>query len=194
VHAADYLDETTGEIFGRSELPSRDMSLCDVVRGSNIPAGSVLLRRTAVIDLPGYFDDALFGDIFLYVEAARRGPIAVIDEVMGVYRFHGGGLWNGTPTVVQSQRWLDSLSLLDREVRERCADALNESRGWAWRQIASARLADGQRLGAIAAALRAVRVPDGARRESVGLALQGLPRVVARPLQALLAAVPGPDD
>lgn len=190
VHAADYLDDSTGEIFGRSEVGPDDMTLCDVVLGSSIPACSVLFRRSAVLELPDFFDDAPYGDVITYVEAARRGPIAVIEEAMGVYRFHGGGLWNGAPTEVQSQRWLDCLAHFDPEVRARCSDAWQQSRGYALRQIASARLADGRRIGALSAALRAARMKDGSRRESVGLALQALPQVAAKPMRAALGALP----
>jgi hypothetical protein len=65
--------------------------------GCFVPACSPLLRRTWVPELPEGFADIRFGDWALYLLLAEHGPIVYLDEVLGVYRVHPGGMWSGLP-------------------------------------------------------------------------------------------------
>ncbi len=53
---------------------------------------SVLMRREAV-ELPGWIFRQYCLDRPLYLLAACHGDAAVLDQVVSVYRLHGGGVW-----------------------------------------------------------------------------------------------------
>ncbi|MCY7350558.1 MAG: glycosyltransferase [Cytophagaceae bacterium] len=52
---------------------------------------SLLLRKTFLPQLPAWIAESKSGDIPLNILLAQRGPIGYLDEVMSVYRKHGGG-------------------------------------------------------------------------------------------------------
>jgi glycosyltransferase involved in cell wall biosynthesis len=189
IHPADYLDDVTGEIFGRSEIGTEDMGLCDLVPSNQIPACSALFRRSAIDHLPAYFDEAPYGDLLLYFEAALHGPIGIVDETMGVYRFHRGGMWNGAEVELRELRWIELLDNARPEVRERCAANLRQSKGDAYRLIASSLIEEGRRGRALRYALRAAAVRDAGRVESLRLARHALPTFTDKPVGATIDLV-----
>jgi glycosyltransferase involved in cell wall biosynthesis len=69
----------------------------DIWRGNLFATASGMLRRSALADIPPWYD-ALFPitDWPLYILAAQHGDIGYIDEVMSVYRYHPGGLYSST--------------------------------------------------------------------------------------------------
>jgi hypothetical protein len=72
----------------------RTLGMADLWARNFIPGCSPVLRRTLRRRLPAWYDDAPWGDWPLYLLCADRGPIAYLDDVMGVYRLHAGGLWS----------------------------------------------------------------------------------------------------
>lgn len=61
---------------------------------------SIMLRKTFLPVLPEWIRESKSGDIPLNILLAQRGPIGYLDEVMSVYRKHGGGQSN------TDHRWL----------------------------------------------------------------------------------------
>lgn len=55
---------------------------------------SVMLRNGLVRELPEWYWRMPFGDLPLYALHAQHGDIGFIDEIMAVYRIHGGGIWS----------------------------------------------------------------------------------------------------
>ena len=55
---------------------------------------SILLRKTFLPVLPAWIAESKSGDIPLNILLAQRGPIGYLDDVMSVYRKHGGGQSN----------------------------------------------------------------------------------------------------
>ena len=74
---------------------NRQVGTEDLWRTNFIAGCSPVLRRSLLPRLPRWYDDAPFGDWPLYLLCADRGSIAFVDEMMGVYRLHAGGLWTG---------------------------------------------------------------------------------------------------
>jgi glycosyltransferase involved in cell wall biosynthesis len=54
-----------------------------------------LFRRDAIMPLPAWYFDLPWGDWSLYFLAARHGTLRYLDEPMGVYRIHRGGMYSG---------------------------------------------------------------------------------------------------
>lgn len=74
--------------------PAEFTGLPELFQSCYIAACSPMFRREAVSPLPAWYATFTPGDWPLYVLAAERGRIGYIDEVMGVYRIHGDGVWN----------------------------------------------------------------------------------------------------
>jgi len=58
------------------------------------PTCSVMMRHGLFADLPEWFRRISFADQPLFVLCAEHGDLGFLDENMGVYRIHGGGLWS----------------------------------------------------------------------------------------------------
>jgi glycosyltransferase involved in cell wall biosynthesis len=73
--------------------PKPISTLADIVRSNFIPTCSVVFRADVARDLPPWFDDLELIQP-LHVMTAKRGDLAYLDEVMGTYRVHPGGVWS----------------------------------------------------------------------------------------------------
>ena len=70
-------------------------SLADLWRGNVIATASAMFRRSALPEIPSWYDDFFpITDWPLYILAAEHGSIGYIDEVMCLYRHHPGGLYS----------------------------------------------------------------------------------------------------
>lgn len=89
---------SAGEVIEQSFrrlAPGPDVGeYADIVRCNYIAGPSAMIRRSAIGELPGWFEHAEFGDWPLYILAAERGFIGFMPEVLGAYRQHAGGYWN----------------------------------------------------------------------------------------------------
>jgi len=65
----------------------------DLIKGNFIQTNSVVYRWRGIEELPDFFSKHLVGDYQLHMYHAMTGNIGYIDEVMGVYRRHKGGIW-----------------------------------------------------------------------------------------------------
>jgi glycosyltransferase involved in cell wall biosynthesis len=76
-------------------LSKNIFNLNDVVSNFFIPSPSTLFRRSAIHRLPAAIHSMVNADWMLHVLCAEKGDIGFIDQVMGVYRVHNGGIWSG---------------------------------------------------------------------------------------------------
>jgi glycosyltransferase involved in cell wall biosynthesis len=60
-----------------------------------VAACSPMFRRAAIAPLPAWYFDLPWGDWPLYFMAAERGALHYLPDVMGVYRIHPGGMYQG---------------------------------------------------------------------------------------------------
>lgn len=70
--------------------------LADLCVWMGINNSTMLFRRSALPGFPDWFSTISFGDWSLQVILACRGDIGYIDDVMAVYRLHGGSVWIGS--------------------------------------------------------------------------------------------------
>jgi glycosyltransferase involved in cell wall biosynthesis len=67
----------------------------DIWMGNFIPMCSTMFRRAALGTLPAWYESCFpITDWPLHILGARHGTIGYINEVMGVYRQHSGGLYS----------------------------------------------------------------------------------------------------
>jgi len=74
-------------------------SLEDLWQYNFIATCTAMFRKNAVGDLPDWYSDLMFEDWPLFILCAQHGNIGYIDEFLGVYRIHGGGLWSRLDTI-----------------------------------------------------------------------------------------------
>lgn len=77
-----------------------------LMKGNYLSTSSVVMRSSAIQNLPDWFNILPFGDFALYLIASRTGKIRYFNEVMGAYRIHQGGahghLFNSVETMAKA--------------------------------------------------------------------------------------------
>ena len=74
---------------------SRVVTLPDILARNFIPTCSVMVRNGLIGDLPACSRALDVGDWPFHVLTALHGKIGYLNEVMGAFRIHQGGLWSG---------------------------------------------------------------------------------------------------
>lgn len=70
-----------------------------LTNGNFIPTCSAIFRSHFLKNFPTWFIKLGMGDWILHILNAQQGKIKYINEVMGVHRIHGGGIWSGSESV-----------------------------------------------------------------------------------------------
>ena len=95
----------------------------DVVAGYPFRALTYLLRN-GLVRLPGWFQQASYGDMCLLVLYAEKGPIVFLNDVTATYRKHGGGIWSGGSVSDKCEKNRRTLDLLNAHLAGRYARQL----------------------------------------------------------------------
>jgi glycosyltransferase involved in cell wall biosynthesis len=67
----------------------------DIWQGNFIATCSIMYRRSALGKIPDWYDGMFpITDWPLHILSAQQGDIGYLDEVLGVYRYHPGGLYS----------------------------------------------------------------------------------------------------
>ena len=92
--------------------------------GGFCPTASLILEKEAVVNLPGWFDKAPFGDYFLQIFGSLKGGALYIDRPMSVYRRNAIGSWSSAMLEIEKkeksfQKMLESYNEMDRYFNQR---------------------------------------------------------------------------
>jgi glycosyltransferase involved in cell wall biosynthesis len=90
-------DGSHGPILYRPPQIKDRYTVHDLIGGNFIGACSVMYRRGVFGDFPAWCYGMPVGDWCLHVLHAQHGDIGYLDEPMGVYRQHGGGVYSMKP-------------------------------------------------------------------------------------------------
>jgi glycosyltransferase involved in cell wall biosynthesis len=96
----DYLNETTPVTTGFKEI-----SL-----GNYIRTLSVVYRND--FKIPEILTETPVADYVIHVLNAQKGNIHFLNEIMGVYRMHEGGIWSSYKHVRMQEEWVQMLEYL----------------------------------------------------------------------------------
>ncbi|MCX5829841.1 MAG: glycosyltransferase [Deltaproteobacteria bacterium] len=66
----------------------------DLLKGNFMQTCSVMFRNKLFDEFPKWFYDITLGDHILHLLNAHYGEIKCIEETMGAYRIHPGGIWS----------------------------------------------------------------------------------------------------
>ncbi len=83
----------------------------DIIEQNIMPSCSMVFRNRIFNAFPKIFDSVPFGDWPMQVLCAEKGNIGYIHEVMGVHRFHSGGVWtaggvHSSDLIIRQRQWL----------------------------------------------------------------------------------------
>ena len=73
----------------------KEFSLEDLLGENFIPTCSVVYRNGLIEKFPEWFYKTVMADWPLHILNAQMGRIGYIENTMGVYRIHSGGIWSG---------------------------------------------------------------------------------------------------
>ena len=94
VQVVDERSQCSGRLWNAPGQPEVS-GLHELLRGNFIATSSVVYRRTAVAEVPAWYDDFFpVTDWPLHILYAREGRIGYLDRTLGAYRLHSGGLFS----------------------------------------------------------------------------------------------------
>jgi glycosyltransferase involved in cell wall biosynthesis len=94
VQVVDERSQSSGRLWNAPGQPEVS-GLHELLRGNFIATSSVVYRRTAVANVPAWYDDFFpVTDWPLHILYAREGRIGYLDRTLGAYRLHSGGLFS----------------------------------------------------------------------------------------------------
>jgi len=83
----------------------------DLAHGNYIYTASCVFRN-CLSGLPDWFNQCPVGDYPLHLLNAKYGKIKFIDDTMGVYRVHKGGIWSTKNWAYSLEKWVKLLEIL----------------------------------------------------------------------------------
>jgi glycosyltransferase involved in cell wall biosynthesis len=101
-------------------------SLEDIWMGNFIATCSTMFRRGLIGEIPEWYNDFFpITDWPLHILNAEHGRIGYIDEVMGVYRYHSGGLYSPFSESKKQQETLKFYRSINRYLNYRYNKIIN---------------------------------------------------------------------
>lgn len=97
----------------------------DLLLSNFIPTCSAFFRNNSFNEFPDWYYQLPMGDRPLYILNAEYGNIGYIDEVMGVYRIHSGGIWSGTDEIITLYKIIEADKSLDDYFEHRYHKIIN---------------------------------------------------------------------
>lgn len=121
-HNARIFHEAEGR-EGRNWTPpdQKEIStLEDIWMGNFIATCSTMFRRGVIGEIPEWYNDFFpITDWPLHILNAEQGNIGYIDEVMGVYRYHPGGLYSPFSETRKQQETLKFYRIMNKNLKYR---------------------------------------------------------------------------
>lgn len=93
--------------------PGRLLTAEDLLATPCINSCAIMFRRAALPTLPDWYYSADLADWGLTVLLADQGPVGYVDELMGVYRMHAGGVWARNSRARRLEQRLEFYDRLD---------------------------------------------------------------------------------
>jgi glycosyltransferase involved in cell wall biosynthesis len=93
-HPAEYVDPAGRPLGKRHPVAYREpVTFDDLCRTNCVQTCSLMIRKSAVPQIPEWFRQMAVGDWPLCLLAAISGPLGMLPEAMACYRVHPSGVW-----------------------------------------------------------------------------------------------------
>lgn len=114
-HDVCVMDEVSGESFLSSRSINKDVfTIEDFLVANPIQTCSTMFRNRLFDNFPDWFHTLQLGDWPLHILNAQHGRVAFINEVLGTYRVHGGGIWSTQNEAKRIEATADMLEHFNR--------------------------------------------------------------------------------
>ena len=100
-------------------------TLKDVVSRHFIPTCSTMFRRGVFDDFPAWYPSMPMGDWPLHVLHAEKGLIGYIDELLGTYRLHEGGMISAMKGPILFMKTIEAAKIIDQYLNFRFHKYIN---------------------------------------------------------------------
>jgi glycosyltransferase involved in cell wall biosynthesis len=121
-HEADGLEGHNWTPAGQKEISTLE----DLWMGNFIATCSTMFRKGLIGEIPEWYNDFFpITDWPLHILNAEHGRIGYIDEVMGVYRYHPGGLYSPFSESKKQQETLKFYRKMNRNLNYRYDKIIN---------------------------------------------------------------------
>ena len=101
-------------------------TIVNLACGNYIHTASCIFRKNFP-EIPDWFYRCPIGDYPLHLLNAQWGKIKFIDEVMGVYRVHKGGIWENKSLSYRLEKWVDMLDIIRNKFNNDINKILNNN-------------------------------------------------------------------
>ncbi|MEP7322446.1 MAG: glycosyltransferase [Saprospiraceae bacterium] len=114
----DFYEDGSEEDFFKA-LPQNKQffTSLDLYDRNFIDTCSIMLRRLSLAKIPEWFRTIYCADWVIQFLCAESGTIGYIDEVMGAWRIHKGGAWNGSSLIQQRKNMIKDFKLIRKQLR-----------------------------------------------------------------------------
>ena len=123
-HSVKYFYEENNS-YGKDVHRSGDYTIKELTNNVPYQPLSVLFRNKINLPFPNWFGEmSMNGDWAFFLFLLQFGKSYKMDEIMGVYRIHSGGIWSGQPDN-KNYLLLDSLNILKNKFSAEVNSLLN---------------------------------------------------------------------
>jgi hypothetical protein len=123
-------------------------TLEDILVINFIPTCSAMVRNGLVSELPDWYYLLPMGDWPFHVLNAQHGNIGYLNQVMGVYRVHSGGIWSGLSRVRTWQEEIRFLETIQAHLDSGYESVIRAAVSMRWDNMAEALVQRGVEYGA----------------------------------------------
>lgn len=125
-HNMKIKDELNPSILKFTNKNQKEISeIEDLAKGNYIYSASTVFRKPPN-GYPDWLLEMPIGDYPLHLINAQYGKIKYIDEVMGVYRIHEGGIWGPYSKLALNQKWIQTIELMQHKFTVEVNEALKK--------------------------------------------------------------------
>lgn len=100
----------------------------DILRIHYVAGCMALFRREALVPVPDWYEAMPIGDWPLLIHATTHGSLGYIDQVLGAYRRHSGGIWSSKADEYRGRVAIEMLGILSQRSEPALAELARRQR------------------------------------------------------------------
>jgi len=121
-HEVNRLDEQgrrKSGIWPNFRVPERT-GLAEILQADYVPTCSMMVRRSAVPEIPEWFEELAMGDWPLLVLASLQGDLHFTPRPLATYRLHSNGVWSSMDSLREKRERLRLYLVLESHLPPVC--------------------------------------------------------------------------
>jgi len=146
--------------------PKPISTLEDLVRGNFIQTPSVMFRAPLFEEFPDWYYTLPLGDWPLHLLNAEHGNIGYIDEIMGVYRVHSGGMFSSKGLIQRLQGEIEMYRFINAYYHFRYNKSIKPAIASCYLKMAERYKRNGDRINALKNLFKCIKKFPSKRRIS----------------------------